>query len=253
MMIHPLNKYFDHIFVISIDRNKKRLESFLRQNNGINIEVFQGFDGKKIYPEIESISQFPSSFFIKHNLNFERAIYWNKSQLGCAMSHYYLQKEIVKRKLFKTLILEDDAIIVKENIQSFVQSCNEIPESWELFYLGYNPVSRWSENKFTRQILRVKHLIYPVSPDGLTSGSLSNRFFSVSFSPLLNLPGVYGGAHAYALSYEGALKILNIDNPLSLGADTTMMYANYYRLINGFSLKKRLFIPDVVFPTSLVS
>ena len=181
MMIHPLNQYFDQIFVISIDRNKKRLESFLRQNSGMSVEVFQGFDGKQIYPEIESISQFPSSFFIKHNLNFDRTIYWNKSQLGCAMSHYYLQKEIVKRKLLKTLILEDDSIIIKENIQPFVESCNEIPESWELFYLGYNPVSRWSENIFTRQLLRFKHFVFPVSPEVLKSGSLTNRFFQFHF------------------------------------------------------------------------
>lgn len=153
----------------------------------------------------------------------------------------------------KTLILEDDSVILQQNIQSFILSCKEIPESWELFYLGYNPMSRWSENIFTRQILRLKHLIFPVSPEGLTSGSFTKRFFSVSFSSSLNLPGVYGGAHAYALSYEGALKILNIDTPINLGFDTTLMYANYHHLINGFSLKKRLFIPDVKFPTSLVN
>ena len=87
----------------------------------------------------------------------------------------------------------------------------------------------------------------------MSSRGLGKHFLTSSFSKRLNKPGLYTGTHAYALSYEGAKKIVAIDTPLRYGFDTTFMYANYNRLINSFSLKKPLFIPNGKFDSSLVN
>ena len=79
------------------------------------------------------------------------------------------------------------------------------------------------------------------------------RFFLSSFSKHLNLPGIYVGTHAYALSNEGAKKIILIDTPLQYGFDTTLMHASYHKLVNSYSLKKPLFIPNPIFKTSLTN
>jgi GR25 family glycosyltransferase involved in LPS biosynthesis len=169
------------------------------------------------------------------------------------MSHLLLQKNIVEHKLNKVLILEDDALIINDRISYFQKAILELPENWDLFYLGYNPISRWSENKFTRTLLKVKHLIMPTNTEGLSSRCFNKQFFSKSYSKNLNIPGVYGGAHAYGLSYEGAIKIVNLDTPLKHGFDTTLMYANYHKLIRSFSLKKQLVIPNLNFVSTLIN
>jgi glycosyl transferase family 25 len=252
-MTQLLNEYFDKIYVISIKRNSERLNEFLRKYPDLKVEVFQGIDGKDLFPKLEHVSMFPKIFFSENKLNYDRSKFWNKSQLGCSMSHLLLQKKIVEEKLNKVLILEDDALIIKDRIAYFQSAILELPKNWELFYVGYNPISRWSENKFTRMLLKIKHLIKPTNTDGLSSRDRNKHFFSKSYSKNLNIPGFYGGAHAYALSYEGVKKIVELDTPLSHGADTTLMYANFHKLINSYSIKKTFFVTNSSFKTSLIN
>ncbi|MBY0476818.1 MAG: glycosyltransferase family 25 protein [Chitinophagaceae bacterium] len=252
-MTHPLNTFFDKVFIISIKRNEQRLQSFLQQNPDLKVEIFDGVDGRMLFPEIDQVFKFPLYFFEQNKLSYERCKRWNKGQLGCAMSNLFLQKKIVSEQIGKALIMEDDAFIKTESLLFFQKALLELPKDWDLFYMGYNPPSRWSENLFTRQLLRIKHFIKPAFSEGLSSGALGKRYFSESFSSHLNKPGIYGGTHGYALSYEGAKKILTIDTPLQFGFDTTLMYANYHKLLNSYSLKKPLIIPNSDFVTSLIN
>lgn len=252
-MIHPLNRFFDQIFIISIKRNKHRLDIFLNQNSSLNVEVFEGVDGIELFPELEHVWMFPKSFFLGNGLSYDRCCHWNKGQLGCAMSNLALQKNIVEQKLNKVLILEDDALIVEDQLPFFQNAIAELPHDWDLFYLGFNPISRWSENKFTKIPLKIKHFFKPSIIEGLSSSNFNKQFFSKSFSKNLNIPGVYGGTHAYALSLEGAKKIVELDTPLKHGYDSTLMYAIYHNLINAYSLKVQLILSNSAFKTSLIN
>lgn len=252
-MTHSLNAFFDKIYVISIKRNSDRLNEFLNKYSNLKVEVFQGIDGKELFPKLEFVGMFPKTFFNENKLSYDRCKIWNKGQLGCAMSNLLVQKQIVKEKLNKVLILEDDAYLIEDRIAYFQSAILELPQNWELFYLGYNPISRWSENKFTRSLLKIKHLVKPTNTHGLSSRVLNKQFFSKSYSKNLNIPGVYGGTHAYALSYEGAKKIVDLDTPLKHGFDTTLMFANYHKLIKSYSLKKQLIIPNLIYPSTLIN
>ena len=252
-MKHPLNEFFDTIFIISIKRNQQRLAAFLQQNSNLDVEVFEGIDGRELYPDVDHPRNFPSEFFEEHKLCYNRCKNWNKGQLGCAMSNLFVQKAIVQRQISKALILEDDAFILEERLGYFQQALDELPAGWELFYLGFNPTSRWAENPYTRLLLRFKHVLVPNFTEGMSSGNLLRRYFPVSFSERLNRPGIYGGTHAYALSYAGAKTITALDTPLQYGFDTSLMHANYHQLINSYSLKKPLIIPNDQFETSLIN
>lgn len=252
-MKHPLNEFFDTVFIISIKRNQKRLDEFLNRNPNLEVEVYEGVDGKELYPEIDHAREFPPDFFEQHQLSYDRCKHWNKGQLGCAMSNVLVQKKIVQMQINKALILEDDAFLLEERFEYFKQALNELPADWELFYLGFNTTSRWSQNPYTRLLLRLKHFITPRITEGMSSGTISGRYFPVSFSARLNKPGIYGGTHAYALSYAGAKKIVALDTPLRYGFDTSLMYANYHKLINSYSLKKPLIVPNNQFETSLIN
>jgi glycosyl transferase family 25 len=151
------------------------------------------------------------------------------------------------------LILEDDAQLIRSKLSFFEEAVKEIPEKWELFYLGYKPSSPlYEKHKIGRLLIRIKHLLKPYKKgNGISSCTAKYRFFSKSFSKHLNLPGVYAGTHAYALSNYGAKKIVNLDSPLRYGFDNALMHANYYKLINSYSLKKVLFVQNEFFETSL--
>ncbi len=252
-MRNPLNNYFDKIFLISIKRNQERLDTFLKNNPDLEVEVIQGIDGQALYPSLENVWYFPQSFFIEYQLDYDHCKQWNKGQLGCAMSNLLVQKEILKRKLQKVLILEDDAKLLSLNITMFDKAIKELPLDWDLFYLGYNSPTKWAEHKLSRLFVKLKHLIKPVFTENMSSRTITKRYFSSSYSRYLKIAGVYAGTHAYGLSYEGAKKIVTLDTPLKHGFDTTLMYANYNKLIKGFALKRPLFIPNPKFETTLVN
>ena len=176
-MAHPLNNFFDKIYIISIDRNQYRLDMFLKTNPDLTIEIFKGVDGKHLYPEIENVSQFPQSFFHENYLDYKSCSRFNKGQLGCAMSNMLVQKEIIKKKLAKVLVLEDDAFLLSKNLSIFTRATLEMPDNWELFYLGYNPISKWAEYRCLRLIMRLKFLITPVSIEGMSSLCFRYCFF----------------------------------------------------------------------------
>ena len=137
-MQHPLNVFFDKIFVITIKRNNERLEMFVKGNPDLEIEIFPGIDGTELFPSIKYVCNFPVNFFIENKLLYDRCQIWNKGQLGCAMSNLKIQKEIVDRKLQKVLVLEDDAFLVTNQIAYFNKAVKELPPDWDLFYLGFN-------------------------------------------------------------------------------------------------------------------
>ena len=252
-MKHPLNLFFDKIFVISIDRNKERLDVFLKNNSELDVEVFKGIDGQLLFPDLEHVSYFPERFFKINDLDKKSCSRFNKGQLGCAMSNKLIHKLTVDNSYKQVLILEDDALLLPTYLTNFKMATKELPKNWELFYLGYNPLSNCSENSFLRILTRIKYFIKPVIIEGMSSGSTTQSFFSSSFSKNLNIPGLYTGTHAYALSYEGAIKLIQLDSPLRKGFDVLLMYANYYKLLKSYSLKKQLFIPNKNFESSLIN
>lgn len=71
-MTHPLNEFFDKVFIISIKRNEQRLYSFLQENKDLQVELFEGIDGKMLFPDIEFVSQFPGYFFEQNKLSYDR-------------------------------------------------------------------------------------------------------------------------------------------------------------------------------------
>ena len=252
-MKHPLNIFFDKIFVISIDRNQHRLDNFIKCNPKLNFEIFKGIDGKLLFPELEHVSFFSDVFFKTNDLDKVSCSRFNKGQLGCAMSNRLVHKLIVENSYKQVLILEDDALLNSNYLQDFKLATNELPNNWELLYLGFNPITNFSKNIFFRMLTRIMYFIKPVNIDGMKSNSLKFRFFPKEYSKNLNIPGLYTGTHAYALSNKGAIKLLNLDSPLKKGFDILLMHSNYNKLINSFSMKKPLFVPNKNFETSLIN
>lgn len=240
------------IFVISIKRNHDRLNNFLKQFPH-ECEIFEGVDGKLLYPEIQNVADFPESFFLDNGLDERRAKYWNKGQLGCAMSHLSIWKYIVNHNISNALVLEDDAIYLPENESITLEAFKQLPENWDLFYLGYTRLIKFTEGSLKYWLSKIYRYIFPKIIEGLSSKTIKNNFFAANYSSHLLVSGFFFGAHSYALSLNGAQKLLKFETPLKKGFDVALMHVSYYKLLNSYALKSPIFIVDDQNPTTLIN
>lgn len=92
-------------------------------------------------------------FFTENMINVERfsAIKNSNGALGCALSHTEIIK-IAKQQNFKNvLIFEDDFNFINYDYKIIKDSFNELPEDWDIFYLGFNPTEKlinYSQNLY---------------------------------------------------------------------------------------------------------
>lgn len=105
------------IFIVSIERNKKRYMSLLEklEEQGFDknlIEVFIGIDYKK--------DRIPSHLISKWGK------YTPKSVLACSASHILLWNYISKQNIDFALILEDDSYVIKEKFDNYLNEFKKV-------------------------------------------------------------------------------------------------------------------------------
>lgn len=123
-----VNNYFDKIYVINLDRRPDRLEQFNSEaiKFNINYERYSAVDSKLI----------------------DNKTSLKPGELGCLLSHLDILNKIVENNYKRTLIFEDDTIIL-ENFKNFGNYINQLPNKWDMIYLGGNqmkPTIKITEN-----------------------------------------------------------------------------------------------------------
>ena len=116
--------------------------------------------------------------------------------IGCWLSHFNIWKSIVKNKETNVLILEDDAIPIDNFEKEFLQGYNDLPNDWDLVFLGC--YGSCENNKFS-------NIFYEfLSNSKNTELDINNYNSKFLFKPCFPLH-----MHAYLISYQGALKLIN--------------------------------------------
>jgi pyruvyltransferase len=118
-----LNKIFEKVYVINLDRSKERMAAFkahVEDLGGLDFERFSAVDGKKI--------ENPKSF----NFPTKKSL----GSLGCLLSHYQLIKNAFKEKSESILILEDDTRFSPQLKENLGKSLKELPKDWDFLFLG---------------------------------------------------------------------------------------------------------------------
>lgn len=106
-----INDVFDRIVVINLDSRTDRMETFDEQAK-------------------------------KYGIKYERfsAVVANPPKLpptwACKESHIQVIKQAVKDKVKRLFVFEDDALFVKDFNTKFSELYQELPEKWDMFYLG---------------------------------------------------------------------------------------------------------------------
>lgn len=95
-------------FIINLEKEKTKKKYMVDMCNRfkLDFEICKAIDGSKL-----------SSTFLKENIYDYPNCFLTKGEIGCALSHYNIYKEIINRRLPYALILEDDAIIDNRTIE----------------------------------------------------------------------------------------------------------------------------------------
>lgn len=117
-----LNKYFDKIYLINLDRRNDRMKECANdiKNNNIVLERFPAVEGRNLNLADYGIT----------NPNH------NKSDLGCLLSHRNLMIEVKKTNYKTILVLEDDFELCENFAERFEECMSQLPDDWQWLYFG---------------------------------------------------------------------------------------------------------------------
>ena len=183
------------IYIINLKKDKKRRENIIREvekQNLTNYEIIDAVDGNELNQNELNIATFKN----KKHLNP-----WNSkmspSQIGCALSHIKIYERLIKTEFEVALILEDDAIFVRDFNNNLKQ----------LILKNF---------KFRKQIVLLSEL-KEFYGKALDSGNnfeivnVSNAFFT----------------HAYMINKEAARSIISFNYPVKTIADNFVFFKIY--------------------------
>ena len=120
MNISILNKIFDKVYVITLPTSS-RFNRIKERLNGLEYEIFEGINAE----------------FINKDEYTSLGSKLTRGQLGCTVSHVKLYEKISGEQHEKILILEDDCVFL-DNIETSLDSCQQLPENWNIVYLGWD-------------------------------------------------------------------------------------------------------------------
>lgn len=121
--MHPFNNCFDKVIVLTTNHeiSKSRRERISSRLEGIDYSFFYGVS----YEDLDIQSYYDNGCQLRY-----------PGQIGCSESFNKIFKYILDDDLQNCLILEDDACIA-EGVDKFEEIYNQLPENWQLFYIGY--------------------------------------------------------------------------------------------------------------------
>ncbi len=234
-----LEKYFDHIFVITLERATDRQAKVKERLEGLHYDFFYGVD--------------------KHELNWEKVnqegIYDDKrarqlnryskgmilGHIACALSHRHLYQHILEKGYQRVLIFEDDAVPLFDREGELQQSAEELPDNWEVIYFGY------SKNEMATPALKRKQVFYSIICHLKLikwSPRMISNLLPRPYSPHLQKAGFHDLTHSYAVTREACMKLISAQTPVVFNADPLLSHLIMNGELNAFITRKKFFTQE---------
>lgn len=217
--IHFLQQYFDKVLVVSVPRFTDRHQRVQQRLEGLPFDFFWGADKLKL--DLDTAKQ--SGIYDEEKAAALERL--NKplslGELACALSHRNVYEAMIENGWEKILILEDDVWPLYNNMQLLTPALKELPPQWDLVYLGY-----LKHEKVTAQ-LKLKQFFYKIlSSAGLMKWNYTmvSNLLPKRYSAHLKKAGFHDCTHAYAITLEGAKKLLAAQTPVVYRADDLLSY-----------------------------
>ncbi|MDX1642065.1 MAG: glycosyltransferase family 25 protein, partial [Balneolaceae bacterium] len=168
-------------------------------------------------------------------------------QIGCALSHVFVYKDMLKNNYQRALVLEDDPIINVNAVDSLKEALSELPDDWEFLYLGYHGANKNPSNMLKLQkkiLLGFSKLVKRFERLRMIDEDVIEGWFSKPYSQNLEKAGVYHGTYSYGITPKGARQILKFQQPVVQESDNAVAELCNYGWIKAFNVKDEVFLPN---------
>jgi len=223
-----LNKFFDKIYVINLFDKTERWKKVQKQfkNRKIDVERFIAVDGRcKNQGEKGCLAKL-KTFELLYDIKISNKKGFPLNEIVPAASltigTVLILRHMVKYKLKRILICEDDIELCRGFEDKFMQGIDEINKTpyknkWDLLYLGCGnrcgdrdisyKKSRSNKHASTLNQFMGGHEAYVKYPNDLRSPCLDG---CAEISEHISIPEKAGGSWCYGISLSGAKKMLKL-------------------------------------------
>ena len=236
-----LGRWADRIVVISLERARDRRERLRERLGGLAYELFPATDkrgldrGALVKEGVYDESRTRRAF--RHTRDM------TDGEIACAISHRRVYEAALRNGWERTVIFEDDVVPRPDGLPLLPLALSQLPAGWDLCYLGYakNEAPGWGD--------RAKRAAYvALAPLRLVRwrADEARRLLPAPFSANLRRAGLHDYAVAYAVSREGARKLLEAQTPIALRADGLLGSLVVQGRLSAFLAEPRAFDQDLV-------
>lgn len=234
--------------VVSVPRFTDRHEKLKQNLDGLPFEFFWGADKLQLkYEEVKADGTYDEQKAKKLQRQGKAL---NLGEIACSLSHRNLYAAMIENGWKKLLILEDDVLPVIESMNELPAALEELPEDWELVYLGY-----LKHEKVTAG-LKVKQFFYKIlSAVGLMAWTykMVTNLLPKRYSTHLKKAGFHDCTHAYAVSLEGAKKLLAAQTPVVYRADDLLSATIMKGELKAFVTQPKFFDQEIFHNAAITS
>lgn len=246
--IESLNSFFDKIFVVTVPRFTDRHKKITENLNGLSFDLFWGCD--KLQLDLERTKHDGTYDEVKAKQLQRQGKALNLGEIACSLSHRMVYAEMIRQGWKKILILEDDVLPLTENMDALSATLKELPDNWELVYLGY------LKHENVTAGLKIKQVFYKIlSAARLMKWSykMVSNLLPKPFSAHLKKAGFHDCTHAYAVTLEGAKKLLAAQTPVVYRADDLLSATIMKGDLSAFITVPKFFDQEIFHNTALTS
>jgi glycosyl transferase, family 25 len=234
-----LNKYYNKIYVLSVESAKERRALFAKRFEGLEYSFFYGADKNKFtIEEAEHGGIFNEALTRQHH-RYGKTM--KHGEIACSWSHKMMYEDALANKYDRILIFEDDAVPDPEMMKNIPGILAEIPADCELLMWG------WAKSGVRTPGARFKQFIYHIqrSIGQLKwTHSIIRNLYARPFSKHLKRAGFHDYTYAYAVTSNGAEKLLRMQTPIQYIADNLLAHAATKGMVNGYITWPQVFLHD---------
>jgi glycosyl transferase family 25 len=243
-----LEQHFDKIVVVTVPRFTDRHERVKKNLEGLPFDFFLGADKLQLdYNTAKTDGTYDEQMAQKLQRQGKAL---NLGEIACSLSHRNLYQAIIENGWKKVLILEDDVLPVEAKMHQLPDALQELPADWELVYLGY-----LKHEKVTAG-LKAKQGFYKIlSAFGLMAWSykMVGNLLPRRYSTHLKKAGFHDCTHAYAVSLQGAKKLLKAQTPVVYRADDLLSATIMKGELNAYVTDPKFFDQQIFHDSAIAS
>lgn len=238
---HLLHAYFDKVLVLTVPRFTERHDQVRERLAGIDFDFFYGTDKKELTKEfIREHYHYNKKASLSIRQHFPPL---NHGEIACSLSHRSIYQAMIEENWKRVLILEDDVVPDWSHLSVLPYCLQELPENWELFYLGY--LKNKEKPATWKKLKQTWYKIMAVMGTTRIPLAMIRNWLPEDYSPHLLKAGFHDCTHGYAVTLGAAHKLLKSQTPVVQRADNLLTALVLKGELNAFASKEFLFNQEV--------